>query len=342
MVRQHIFLDINEVELDKDNPRIRGALEKYGDKLTPERLHFALKTSGDDATSATSGFYKLQQSIKNYGGIEDAIKVIEKDGKKICIDGNTRLAIYREFQKTDVPGNWDTISSILIDNASVADVEKIRITAHLVGARAWHAYDKAKYLAELYIDKAMSIEDIIDLCGSSDKDIRIQIEAFHEMNDHYRKRLENEGDFDHTRFSGFVELQKHGIKDAIFSAGFGLDDFGDWIKNHQIRRLEYVRKLPKVLSDKDAKQAFITGGANSISNALQIVNDKYKSEDPDTAKLSNATLSSLVHTLNKKISTLPFNEVMELKENSKLLDDLDELSTNIGLVIKAAGADVRE
>ena len=40
-------LDIDKVQLDKNNPRIRKYLEMYGDKITGETIAFALNSSGD-------------------------------------------------------------------------------------------------------------------------------------------------------------------------------------------------------------------------------------------------------------------------------------------------------
>ena len=47
MLEEMTTLDIDEIQYDYENPRIKGALEKYGDNLTPERIHFALQSSSD-------------------------------------------------------------------------------------------------------------------------------------------------------------------------------------------------------------------------------------------------------------------------------------------------------
>ena len=68
------------------------------------------------------------------------------DGRFLCVDGNTRLAIYTELHDEGAPGDWTTIDSLVLADPSQSDIETVRVTAHLVGAREWPAYEKARYL----------------------------------------------------------------------------------------------------------------------------------------------------------------------------------------------------
>ena len=102
---------------------------------------------------------------------------------------------------------------------------------------------------------------MIALCGGNKTDIDRQIDAYHDMNEYYRDVVDDTA-FHIDRYSGFVELQKSQVKEAIFEAGLGLKDFGEWIRDGKIYRLEDVRQLPKVLRDDDAKNAFLNGGTS--------------------------------------------------------------------------------
>ena len=344
MKQKHTGLDISTIELDTGNPRIRGALEKYkkGEAISPERIYLALQTGGDEGAALT-GFYRLQSSIRARGSISIPITVVRHDdGRLVCIDGNTRLAIYQDFDSKKAAGNWNKISALLIEGATPVEIEEIRITAHLVGARPWPAYEKAKYLHDQYYSGVMNDEQLMELCGGNRKELRRQIDAYADMEEYYRPRLENDGHFDHTRFSGFVELQKPGWKEAIFDAGYELEDFADWINDGRIRRLEDVRLLPKVLSDDEATETFVKGGVDSIKKGIRIINEKHERNNPDMAKISKASLQSLVRVLDEKISTLPFNELQELKNDADLLNGLDNLSNNIASVFEAVGVDAGE
>ncbi len=229
MTSTYTTLPTQQVIFDCDNPRIKVALEKYGDKLDGQRIRFALQSATEGLSSASS-YRSLKDSIRAAREISIPIVVRPEGDRFVCVDGNTRLAIYHELQDEGAPGDWTQIACLVLDDPDQRDVETIRVTAHLVGAREWPAYEKARYLHYLRNVEFMDYDDMIARCGGNKSNITQQIDAFHDMNTYYRDV--NKGDaFKVDRFSGFVELQKAGIKDAIFAAGFDLQDFGDWIRD---------------------------------------------------------------------------------------------------------------
>ena len=135
-------------------------------------------------------------------------------------------------------------------------LRRFRVAAHMVGAREWPAYEKARYLHYLRNQEFMDFSEMVALCGGNKKDIERQIDAYHDMNEYYRDVVDDTA-FHIDRFSGFVELQKPGIKDAIFDAGLELTDFGEWIRDGNIYRLADVRQLPKVLAEDEAREVFL-------------------------------------------------------------------------------------
>ena len=306
------LLDIDKIEYDTGNPRIKNALEKYGDKITAERIYFALRSAGEGESGSSGAFAKLRDSIKAGGKAQHPIVVIVENGECKCIDGNTRLAIYRDFLKNNVPGDWGKIPTLLKEDMTQADIETIRIAAHMVPPRDWPAYEKAKYLHELYYQNFMSRDQIVALCGGNKREIEYLIEAYEDMIEFYKNTV-NDNEFHIDRFSGFVELQKAGVKKAIFDSGHSLEDFGKWIRDGWIHRLADVRILPKVLRDPEAKNIFLKGGINSVgeANDFLIVKEKQKSGNEN---LSDASLSQLADNLSHKISSLSFSEVQRLQD----------------------------
>jgi len=333
MQEEMIELGIYDVQYDDENPRIKGALEKYGKNISAERIHFALQNSSEEQTS--SSFHHLKMSIKAINGISERIKVAERDGKHVCIDGNTRLAIYRDFAKRDEHGSWDKIPCLVLRDVSQLDIEKIRVTAHLLGSRPWPAYEKAKYLDYLRFKKYMDYDELIALCGGSRTDIERQIRAFEDMNEYYRDKVDD-ADFKIDRFSGFVELQKQGIKEAIFQAGFTLEDFGNWIHRGNIKALADVRRLPKVLRDSEARKVLDTGGINSIKDAERLVDEKNRTFSDATEKIVDAGMETLAYELNKKLASLTLDELNNLKED-ETLSIFEELYERLSEVLNYVG-----
>jgi len=102
------------------------------------------------------------------------------------MDGNTRLAIYHKLKHEGAPGDWDTINCLVLKDPDQRDIETIRVTAHLVGAREWPAYEKARYLHHLRNVEFMDYDELIARCGGNKTTINQQIEAYHDMNRYYR------------------------------------------------------------------------------------------------------------------------------------------------------------
>ena len=338
MADNFTMLNVDTISFDTDNPRIKMALEKYGDQLNAERIHFALRSATDGSKGASS-YSSLRDSIRASGGVIAPISVKVKGDGYICIDGNTRLAIYRQFLKEGLEGPWSEIKAIVLDKADQRDIETIRVSAHLVGSREWPAYEKARYLHYLRNQEFMDYSEMIALCGGNKTEIGRQIEAYHDMNEYYRDVVDDTA-FHIDRYSGFVELQKPNIKEAIFEADLDLKDFGEWIRDGRIYRLEDVRQLPKVLRDNDAKNTFLNGGPRSIEDAIKLLDQKAEigpSEKESEITLDTASVYQLAKVLARRINDLPYSEVrvlrnkerVEVIEQIRTLEDLSERLKNL-------------
>ena len=168
MRENYQIVNVEEIDFDRDNPRIKMALEKYGDQLNAERIYFALQTAMD-GEQKTSSFSALKDSIRANKGITQPITVILIGDKKICIDGNSRLAIYKDFLKQEISGDWSRIKSLVIEDADQRDIETIRVSAHLVGVREWPAYEKARYLDYLRNQEVMKTLGVYSSGGGCDQ-----------------------------------------------------------------------------------------------------------------------------------------------------------------------------
>ena len=341
MTEHHEVLNVDSIDYDTENPRIKKALEKYGEKLNAERIHFALR-SASDGERGTSSFVGLRDSIRACKGIQSPIVVTARGDSYICVDGNTRLAIYKEFLKEQPEDRWRKIKAIVLDNVTPVDIEKIRVAAHMVGAREWPAYEKARYLHYLRNQEFMDFSEMVALCGGNKRDIERQIDAYHDMNEYYRDVVDDAA-FHIDRFSGFVELQKPGIKEAIFDAGLELKNFGEWIRDGNIYRLADVRQLPKVLADDEARAVFLGGGPRSIEKAVTRLERKVESVPPEKITLEAASLHQLVQVLFRRLNDLPYAEVRALK-NQEAPDAADRLRALEDLSEQLQGflQDVRE
>jgi len=145
----------------------------------------------------------------------------------------------------------------------------------------------------------MPLALIVEYCGGREKEVIESINAFSDMETHYRPIVQ-EGSFDTSRFSGFVELQKPNVKQAIIEAGFQLGDFASWIRDEKIYPLNTVRLLPRILKHKKAREEFLKRDARHAADFL---------EQPALSKaLADASLAQLAHALTQVIYKLPWPE----------------------------------
>lgn len=318
---------IKDVVLDKSNPRITKFIEIYGDKVTATQIALALGVGDSDIDSSGTSFQSLRASIRTNGGVIHPIIVNKVSDKKfVVIEGNTRVAIYKEFKERKIKGNWDEILSMVYDSMSQEEIDSIRLQAHLVGPRAWDPYSKAKYLEYLSKSEHLTFKQIVDYCGGREKEVAEYIEAYEMMEKYYRPQLESDDQFDPTRFSAFVELQRPRVKHAIIGAGFDYKHFAKWIIDLKIYPLNMVRKLPQVLENTKSKEIFLKYKRGAIQEALKVL----EVPTADVA-LKSATLAQLAQEIYDKILKLRYEELKRLKANKEsdevqiLFDARDQL-----------------
>lgn len=100
-------IDTALLDLDFTNPRIQNYLQNYPEESRSGELLAMLLGTGTDSCAS------LKESIKEHGGIINPIIVNHfPDGRYVVIEGNTRLQIYRDFIRDNVPGNWNKIRAI--------------------------------------------------------------------------------------------------------------------------------------------------------------------------------------------------------------------------------------
>lgn len=310
----HQLVPIENVDMDTENPRIARFLEMYPnkDKITPDQIFLALGAEApQDEGSAGPTYTKLRESIKTCGTIIQPIVVRKlKNGRLVCLDGNTRLALYKDFKKKKVKGDWERIPAIVYEGLGDQEMDAVRLQAHLVGPRPWDPYSKAKYLNELRNGQRFPFSELVDYCGGSTKTVQELIDAYNDMEEYYRPALEEDQAFDVRRFSSFVELQKVGVKGGIQAAGFTLADFAKWVIEQKIAKNAEVRLVTRILKNPKAKQVFLKAGATAAEKEL---------EHPDLNKaLKEASLADLCRAVRQVCEQIQHSAVKRFRNDPSL------------------------
>lgn len=304
MKPNYLELDINQVCLDLDNPRIKRYLEIFDGEPDAAGIALALHSSESEGTNS---FASLKESIRVNGGIINPIIVNHKEGQYIVIEGNTRLQIYKDFAKSDKSGNWDTIRAVVYENLSPLEIDSIRLQAHLVGPREWDRYSKAKYLHHLSHVDYLPMESIISYCGNKKGEILKLIESYEFMQEFYTPKVkDSEEEFNPREFSKFEEYVKNAELRRIVVSKFGTEQlFADWVIKGNVDTAQNVRKLLPILKNPNATREFLR---TNITNAAKLLDSPTPSLD-----LSKVAYEDLAEELITRCNTFPFTELQNLK-----------------------------
>jgi len=299
------LLPVDQLQIDLRNPRIAKWMEMYKDDVSDEAIRLAIGVGasagpGQDSLSGPS-YTVLREAIRTSGNLIHPIIVNkEPDGTLRVIEGNTRTLIYRELQ-------WDPIPAMVYENMSEKEIDAIRLQAHLVGTREWSAYAKAKYLCYLREEEHLTFGELVDFCGGKRRDVDESIQAYKDMEEHYRAVIESDDQFDHSRFSAFRELQNLRTQEAIRSAGYTKTDFARWVFEGKFPGLESVRQLPKILGNNTAKDVFLKENAREALRTLDLL------EKPTSTNLEDATLEMLTTEIYTRINSITWSEIQRLR-----------------------------
>ncbi len=320
-------LPVKEIHFDFENPRIKQWTEMHGDDIQPEHIYLALNVGSTEGGSSAPTFQSLEQSIRTHGGIIHPILVNRQtDGKLVAMEGNTRVAIYQRFLEKGYDGEWDTIPAMVYENLAQAQIDAIRLQSHLVGPRPWDPYSKAKYLHYLRNTEHLTFAQIVDYCGGRQREVQTYLAAYEDMEKYYRARLDSDDQFDASRFSAFVELQRPKVKEAILDASFDYFDFAEWVIKPLIHPLATVRQLPQILANKRAREVFLSDGAREAIRLLDV-------PVADDA-LKDARLDALAHEISRRVRSMQYAELKQLREEqdgSQVLAIMEARDELVGL-----------
>ena len=322
---QFTVLPVEILVLDTANPRVARYVEMYGGEVDDEQMSLALGAANYEQGESTTTFQSLRASIRTHGGIIHPILVNrEIENRLVVIEGNTRALIYRQFRSNDNSDRWDEIPAIVYAQLDEKEINAIRLQAHLVGPRQWDPYSKAKYLNFLSNSEYLTTDQIIDFCGGQKTEVHRFIDAYNDMEDHYRPLLASDDQFDPTRFSAFVEMQAPRVQEALLTSGYTKKDFAKWVNDQILYPLDRVRRLPAILANPQAQSVFLTDGAREAEKVL---------DSPSTIEaLEDATLTQLANALLDRIDKLSYPDLRRLRgdldtpENYALTQARDQLA----------------
>tara|TARA_B100001250_G_scaffold135842_2_gene116230 strand:+ start:949 stop:1983 length:1035 start_codon:yes stop_codon:yes gene_type:complete len=316
-------IPINKIKFDNQNPRIKY-VNPFKNATTEEEQNEAIPSLLKDPSEKSAGTYSyntLKASIVAAGSIVNPIWVKQAEEDYICIEGNTRLSVYRDlFNDEEDKGNWEEIPAIVYTNLSEQEEHKLKLTAHVVGTRTWTPYSRAKYVNEL-LEGTFSWEQITDIVGGRRNELANAAQAQKDFDEFF---VNEYTDTSERAFSYFVEATSKNIFEKLEEHNVTKKDFASWLYHDKFRRAGNVQHLPAIFNMPEAKSVFLAEGGK-FDDAWPIVIG-----DPEV-NLASVTTNSLVAELITRLDKLAEEdeEFFKDKVGQELLHKLVILASSL-------------
>lgn len=316
-------VDISELLFDEFNPRISLARDTHMGAIYKDHFpqdHVALTLKG------TPSYHELKISILKGGGAMNPLWVYPEKDKYVVIEGNTRLAVYRDILKEE-PNNqpFTKVNCYVLPQKIEEDVKNfIRVTAHLHGQEDWDKYEQAKYLYVLYEKQNYPISALADMTKLKSSDIEGDIEAYKIMEQQFYPKY---GKFDKSfvhKFSYFKEYVKDKkLRNLMATLNLDSKQFCDWVGKGKFDRAMDVRKLYDVLSDKATRKVF-------VNKDLGLALEELGNIKPE----KSSKVFKLIDALTTALGGMKMAEIDEIKGDKKKVAMVKALSKKLSNLAK--------
>ncbi len=301
------YIPIDEIYLDVENPRSKysdpySIGDPFDEQKQAQTSALLRQQDGDGATGYS--VQSLKQSIIQSEGIVNPIWIKKVMDKWVCIEGNTRLCIYKDLQKEHPDDTtWNKIPAITYTDITPDIESKLKLTAHIVGTRDWKPYNKAKYVIDL-MNTDLTFEEISEIVGGRVGELKRQVAAVQKFDKHFLPI--SGGDKSHRKFSHYIEREKSA------SAQFALDEhniseeeFAEWVQDKKFGMAINVRKFKEIADNPDAFKAFKANGYKAATTFL---------ESDDLVDLGEIELKELSDEIKKRFQRIDFEGMLDDKE----------------------------
>ena len=165
---RHERVPIDQLRFLPDNPRVYAAIREMADfdGLTSEEQQRRIY----ERLLQEPSVKKLLPEIRRDEGLHDPI-IVRHDTWQV-IEGNSRLAAYRNLDEDPDDDRWTHIRCLVV--TSLTDDQQTRLLgqAHLLGKTDWSPYTKALYCFRWVVEQKRDVSSLHKLSGVSPQEIK--------------------------------------------------------------------------------------------------------------------------------------------------------------------------
>ena len=172
------YVRIDQLKFLKDNPRVYACT--HGEPNFDQRLEEEQQEIILDKLLEEPSVKNLIPEVKRHGGLMDPI-LVRRDTMEV-IEGNSRLAVYRQLCQKREEGDWDLIPCHIVSSLTEDQQASFLNQIHIKGKTKWSAYEKANF-AYVRRERGWSPKKISALFGESEQTIRTNVKVIEMMKD---------------------------------------------------------------------------------------------------------------------------------------------------------------
>lgn len=314
------YLNIHDLKFLVENPRVYACTYGVKDfaKFTPEEQQEKIYKKLIKQSSVKN----LTPEIVRHGGLMESI-LVRWDTKEV-VEGNSRLAVYRQLHDDKKEGEWDLIPCDIIESLSDDQQAAFLNQIHVKGKTQWTTYEKANF-AYIRRERGMSFPDIAKLFGESEVTIRLRVNTI--------KMMKANNDPKQLHFSYYDVLSRNpAIKNGLDKVegkgwknllddikNFGLSGKGDGEQTNEFTALDLRKKMPVVLGklkvlkkyiareidlDDAFQRARISHVEDNVKKATSLLNDVSNDEIEKLERNRFNAFAQAVKKLDREVKTI--------------------------------------
>lgn len=306
--------ELNQEDLNfyPENPRIYSLIKsKASDNPTQEEIQ--------DILSSEEDLRELEYSIGQNGGLIEPL--IVKSGDMIVLEGNRRLAAYRNLYKKNPIVFAKVKCKILPEDISEDTIFALLGQIHIVKRKDWNPYEQASYLYRMIKSTNKDVSTLAKSLGIKESKANNLLRNYEFM--------VKKNDLVPEHWSYYDEyLKSQSIKNYRKTLPDLDDKFAEMVKNNEISLASDVRKLAAIAKnpDKSAKKIM-----NSISTGNTTIYEGYdKIEENGTNVKAYQTLNAF----RKKFDTDEFEKDLALTKDGNVAFELKKILHRVEQLLK--------
>ena len=305
VVATHCSLDIKKLLFLPDNPRVYAAIRKIEgfEQLTRDEQQEKIYNELLSEPSVQN----VRPEIKRDGGLQEPI-TIRRDTLEV-IEGNSRLAVYRELHNADPHDErWQTIRCLDIGTPTRKQQFRLLGQAHLHGKTEWTAFARALFCYRCVCEEGESPDELKETTGLTVKAINKQIDIVELMQENEDEKESHYSYYDvamtNRKISSEIRQRKDNPLRDIVLAGIREENF----TAQQLRDW-----LPVVLDKPKVAKKFASG-------AIDLKDAHDRAEVSETKTRLDRILGLLDAIETKDINGLDFAEIRAVHQVAKKIN----------------------